>query len=316
MIDYENNPNYLNSFINYSINIQNKSLNSVSEYYYDICNMLKYMKIHYKIVSEKDFNKITIKDVSIRLLRKIQLNDLYDYLTFLCDEKHLKPITRARKCSSVRIFFKYLYEILKVIKYNPANNLQKPKIEKREAVYLSFNECVSLIKTVKNCKNRNKKRNYAIIIIFLNCGIRLSELTKINISDIDFIDNKIRIIGKGNKERIIYLNNACINAINAYKEDRTEGALFLSERKNRISRREVQYIIKNEFRNAGLSEKYTVHKLRHTCATIMYQYGHVDIRLLQKILGHENITTTEIYTHVTDFQMQQAMNNNPLARIR
>lgn len=178
--------------------------------------------------------------------------------------------------------------------------------------------------TVQNEDNRNVSRDYAIITLFLNCGMRLSELVGINIKDITFSENKLNVIGKGNKERTIYLNNACIDAINKYLLDRpkegikynSKDALFLSERRERISNRTVQTIVRRELLKSGLDiNKYSVHKLRHTAATLMYQYGNVDIRALQELLGHESISTTEIYTHVDNIQIRNAVENNPLANI-
>ena len=188
--------------------------------------------------------------------------------------------------------------------------------------YLSLDESMQLLDVTHDENNRNNLRDYAIITLFLNCGMRLSELVNIDITDINFNDCKLNVIGKGNKERTIYLNKACINAINDYLNVRqtktlktdSRNALFLSERRERISNRTVQTIVKNELRKAGLDiNKYSVHKLRHTAATLMYQYGNVDIRALQEILGHESIATTEIYTHVDSSQLRDAVENNPLA---
>ena len=195
---------------------------------------------------------------------------------------------------------------------------------KRLPKYLSLDESRKLLDTVQNEDNRNTSRDYAIITLFLNCGMRLSELVGINIKDITFSENKLNVIGKGNKERTIYLNNACVNAINTYLLDRpkegikynSKDALFLSERRERISNRTVQTIVRRELLKSGLDiNKYSVHKLRHTAATLMYQYGNVDIRALQELLGHESISTTEIYTHVDNLQIRNAVESNPLANI-
>ena len=190
--------------------------------------------------------------------------------------------------------------------------------------YLSLDESMCLLKVAQHEDNRNHIRDYAIITMFLNCGMRLSELVNINIKDINFTDSKLNVIGKGNKERVIYLNKACIKAINEYLEIRPKekikydsvDALFLSERCERISNRTVQLIVKKELIKAGLDvNKYSVHKLRHTAATLMYQYGDVDIRALQELLGHESISTTEIYTHVDNSQVRNAVESNPLANL-
>ena len=187
--------------------------------------------------------------------------------------------------------------------------------------YLTLEDSKKLLEVTCNDDNRNAKRDFAIITLFLNCGMRLSELIGINIKDIHFDDAKMTVIGKGNKERTIYLNKACMNAIKDYLEVRpkegvdykSKDALFLSERRERISRRSVQYIVEKELKKAGLdTTKYSVHKLRHTAATLMYQYGEVDIRALQELLGHASISTTEIYTHVANEQVRDAVERNPL----
>lgn len=215
-----------------------------------------------------------------------------------------------------------------MIDSNPAQNLETPKLDKRLPKYLSLDDSKKLLTvTVNDESDENKERDYAIITLFLNCGLRLSELIGINLQDINFDDYKLTVIGKGNKERTIYLNKACINAIKDYIKVRpTEGvkndskasnkALFLSKRRERISNRTVQYIVEKELRKAGLdTSKYSTHKLRHTAATLMYQYGNVDIRALQELLGHESISTTEIYTHVNNEQVRNAIEKNPLSNI-
>ncbi len=325
MIDREKNPDFLNSFLDYSITILNKSPNSVKEYNYDLNMFLKYMMIHFKLTDQDDFNKIDISKFDIETLKTITLDDIHAFISYLAIENKSKPATRARKVSTIRIFFKYLAEKEKIIDYNPAQNLETPKLEKRMPKYLSLDDSKKLLNIASDETNKNKERDFAIITLFLNCGMRLSELVGININDIDFDENKMTVIGKGNKERTIYLNKACINAINNYltvrpkegvKVDKkhSEKALFLSGQKQRISNRTVQYIVDKELMQAGLDPtKYSVHKLRHTAATLMYQYGNVDIRALQELLGHESISTTEIYTHVSNEQVRNAVENNPLA---
>ena len=326
MIDRSLNPDYLNSFLDYSVTILNKSPNSIKEYNYDLVMFLKFIKLRFKLTNETDFSAITILDIPISEIRKIKLDDIHAFLSYLTTEHHSKAATRARKVSTIRIFFKYLSQKAGLIDANPAQNLETPKQEKRMPKYLSLDESKKLLAITANEEdNRNAKRNYAIITIFLNCGIRLSELVGLNIKNIDFSENKLTVIGKGNKERTIYLNKACVNAINDYisnsrpregiKYD-SKDALFLSERKERISNRTVQSVVKKELQKAGLDiNKYSVHKLRHTAATLMYQYGGVDIRALQELLGHESISTTEIYTHVENSQVRNAIESNPLANI-
>lgn len=322
MISREQNPDYLNSFLDYSITILNKSPNSVKEYNYDLANFLKYMKIQLKITDEKDFSKIEVKDFSIENLRKISLNDIHAYISYLAVANRSKATTRARKISSIRIFFKYLTQKVDVLEINPAQNLETPKLEKRVPKYLSLEDSKKLLDVAGHEDNRNNHRDYCITTLFLNCGMRLSELVGINITDIDFSDCKMTVIGKGNKERTIYLNKACMRSINDYLNVRpkdklkfdSRDALFLSERRERISNRTVQIIINKELQAAGLDvKKYSVHKLRHTAATLMYQYGNVDIRALQELLGHESISTTEIYTHVSNEQVRNAIESNPLS---
>lgn len=329
MIRREENPDYINAFLDYSTTILNKSQNSIKEYNYDLAMFLKFIKIHFNLTKETDFNKIEIKDLSFDVIKKIELDDIHAFLGYLTTTYHSKSATRARKISTIRIFFKYLSQDASqkfLLDHNPALNLKTPKKDKRLPKYLSLDESKRLLDAASNEDNRNCERDYAITTLFLNCGMRLSELVGININDIDFSECKMTVIGKGNKERTIYLNNACMKAISSYLQVRpkvvkhdnknSEKALFLSERKERISNRTVQYIVNKELMQAGLdSRKYSVHKLRHTAATLMYQYGEVDIRALQELLGHESISTTEIYTHVNSDQVRSAVERNPLANL-
>ena len=325
MINREENPEYLNSFLDYSTTILNKSPNSIKEYNYDLAMFLKFIKLHFHLTDEHDFSKITIKDISIDTIKKIKLDDIHAFISYLATEQKSKPATRARKVSTIRIFFKYLSQKANLIENNPAQDLETPKLDKRLPRYLNLDDSKKLLAATDNEDNRNHERDYTIITLFLNCGMRLSELVGININDIDFSENKMTVIGKGNKERTIYLNNACVKAISEYlavrpkngiKADKLNSpkALFLSERKTRISKRTVQHIVYTKLMAAGLDpSKYSTHKLRHTAATLMYQYGQVDIRALQELLGHESISTTEIYTHVDNSQIRSAVERNPLA---
>lgn len=327
MINHENNPDYLNSFLDYTVTILNKSHNTIKEYNYDLATFLKFIKVRFKMTDEEDFSKITIKDIPLSTIKQIKLDDIHAFLSYLTNTYHSKAATRARKASSIRVFFNYLSQKANLIEFNPAQNLETPKLDKRLPKYLSLEDSKRLLNVAGSDDNRNNKRDYAIITLFLNCGMRLSELVGINIKDINFSECQMTVIGKGNKERTIYLNKACMTAINNYlavrpvegiKTDKanSKNALFLSERKERISRRTVQYIVDKELRAAGLdTSKYSVHKLRHTAATLMYQYGKVDIRALQEVLGHESISTTEIYTHVANVQARSAIENNPLSDV-
>ena len=324
MINREDNPEFINSFLDYSITILNKSPNSIKEYNYDLAMFFKFMKIHFHLTSEHDYEKIKINDFSIENLRRITLDDIHSFVSFLAIDLKSKAATRARKVSTIRVFFKYLATKTTLIDVNPAQNLETPKQDKRIPKYLSLDDSKKLLDASLDIDNRNKERDYAILTLFLNCGMRLSELVGINIKDINFSDCKLNVIGKGNKERTIYLNKACMNAINEYLKVRpregvkydSKDALFLSERRERISNRTVQYTVEKELRKAGLdTTKYSTHKLRHTAATLMYQYGNVDIRALQELLGHESISTTEIYTHVDNSQVRNAVESNPLANL-
>ena len=327
MINREDNPDFLNSFLDYTVTILNKSPNTIKEYNYDLATFLKFIKVHFKMTDEENFSNITIKDMSIDTLKKIKLDDIHAFLSYLTNTYHSKATTRARKVSSIRVFFNYLCAKANLIEINPAQNLETPKLYRRLPKYLSLEDSIKLLDVTSNEDNRNYQRDYAIITLFLNCGMRLAELVGINIQDIDFSENRMTVIGKGNKERAVYLNKACVHAVNEYlavrpkegiKTDKlnSKNALFLSERKERISRRTVQNIVDKELKAAGLdTNKYSVHKLRHTAATLMYQYGNVDIRALQEVLGHESISTTEIYTHVANEQARDAIENNPLANI-
>ena len=324
MINREDNPEFLNSFLDYSITILNKSPNSVKEYNYDLAMFLKYMKIHFKLTTKTDLKEISVVDFPVDVLKKITLEDIHSFVSYLAIHNKSKAATRARKISTIRIFFKYLAIKANIIEINPAQNLETPKQEKRMPKYLTLEDSEKLLAVTSNEDNRNKERDYAIITLFLNCGMRLSELVGINTKDIHFDECKMTVIGKGNKERTIYLNKACMHAIKEYLEVKpkkgiyyqAKDALFLSERRERISKRTVQYIVEKELRKAGLdTTKYSTHKLRHTAATLMYQYGEVDIRALQELLGHASISTTEIYTHVANEQVRNAVEKNPLANI-
>ena len=216
MIERDKNPDFLNSFLDYSITILNKSPNSVKEYNYDLSMFLKYIMIRYKLTKEEDYKNIDISEFDISTLKKISLDDIHAFVSHLAVENKSKAATRARKVSTIRIFFKYLSEKERVLKNNPAQNLETPKLDKRVPKYLSLDDSRKLLDIAADENNKNKERDFAIITLFLNCGLRLSELVGINTKDIDFNECKLTVIGKGNKERTIYLNKACMNAINDY----------------------------------------------------------------------------------------------------
>ncbi|UZQ86819.1 tyrosine recombinase XerC [Thermoclostridium stercorarium] len=312
----EDAPVLLKDFLNYMQTIKGKSANTVQVYLYDLRVFMRFLKIHKKLVPEDtDFDSIDISDVDENFLKTVTLSDLYSFMSFVSNNRSNSVYARARKVASLKSFFKYLTTKAKVLDINPAQELESPKIVKRLPRYLNIEESKKLLSSVDG---KYSARDYAILTLFLNCGLRLSELVGINLNSIQ--NNTLRVIGKGNKERIIPLNSACIDAINEYMKVRpVEGvidknALFLSERKQRISKATVQHIVKKYIISAGLDPKrYSTHKLRHTAATLMYKYGHVDIRALQELLGHESIATTEIYTHLDEQQLKNAVDSNPLA---
>lgn len=314
---FDDMPDIVVEFLNYMLTIQNKSEKTVQEYYYDLRTFLRYIKIIKYNADENKFDELSVNDITIDDIKSIDLTDLYSFMAFMSRQRNNTAVTRARKVACLKSFYKYLYTKLKVIDYNPAAELDSPKTVKSLPRYLKLDESIRLLQSIKGKKN--VARDYAIITLFLNCGLRLSELVSININDIR--GDVLTVVGKGNKERTIYLNKACKDAIEAYLKERSkiEGirdpkALFISERKNRISPKTVQYLVKKYIKAAGLDpDKYSPHKLRHTAATLMYKHGNVDIRSLQAILGHESVATTEIYTHVDNDQLRQAVNKNPLS---
>jgi integrase/recombinase XerD len=310
-------PIILKDFLNYMETIKGKSKNTIKEYFYDLRLFFRYLKVYRDLTDESNFNKIDISDITIDYIKDVTLSDLYSYMSFLSRERDNSASSRARKVASIRSFFNYVTNKAKLLDYNPASELESPKILKRLPKYLNVEESKKLLSSIDG---ENRERDYAIITLFLNCGLRLSELVGINLNNIK--NDSLTVVGKGGKERTVYLNNACIRAIEAYKRVRpVEGvkdrnALFLSQRKQRISNKTVQHIVKKYIKNAGLDpERYSTHKLRHTAATLMYKHGNVDIRALQEILGHESISTTEIYTHVDSQQLRNAADSNPLAEI-
>lgn len=309
-------PPRLTEYLNYLVTVKNSPVSTVKNYKSDLKMFLRFIK-KIRTKSKEDISLIDISDVDDMFLQKIMLNELYMFTTFLTIEKKAAQPTRARKIIAIRSFFKYLNTKAKVLTNNVALELEIPKKEKRNPVYLTLDESKTLLAAPKG---RQKKRDYCIITLFLNCGLRLSELVGINISNIK--QDTLTVIGKGNKERTVYLNDACIKAINDYLEVREipkpghEDALFLSQQKQRISDRAVQELIGKHFKEANITgKKYTPHKLRHTAATLLYKYANVDIRTLKEILGHEDVSTTQIYTHVDDESLREAVKANPLANI-
>ena len=314
-------PQVIREYLGYIKTIKGKSKLTAAEYYTDLRTFFRYIKLKRNLVdTNTEFEDIKINDVDIALIKTITLMDIFEYMNYLVDERQNSASTRARKSSSLRSFFKYLTNKTGQLTYNPLQELELPKIKSSLPKFLTLEQSIDLLKSVNG---PYKERDYCILVLFLNCGMRLSELVGINLKDISS-NNTIKITGKGNKERIIYLNEACINAINSYMKVRpTEklagkdrDALFISRNHKRISPKTVQYIVKKYLARIDLDKQgYSTHKLRHTAATLMYQYGEVDIRILKDILGHENLGTTQIYTHVSDKQMKDAAQSNPLSKI-
>lgn len=309
-------PPRLTEYLNYLITVKNSPLSTVKNYKSNLKMFLRFIK-KLRTRSKEDISLIDISDIDDSFLQKINLNELYMFTTFITVERKNGPAARARKISALKGFFKYLNNKAKILTSNPTLELESPRMQKRNPVYLTLDESKVLLSVPKG---RNQLRDYCIIVLFLNCGLRLSELIGINISNIK--DDMLTVIGKGNKERTVYLNDACIRAIKDYMEVRPEpkedskDALFLSQQRQRISDNAVQLLLKKHFTSAALTgKKYTPHKLRHTAATLMYKYGNVDIRALKEILGHESVSTTQIYTHVDNESLREAVKSNPLANI-
>ena len=313
--------NLVDDFLDYMKSTKGSSDNTVKEYYYDLRVFVRFIKKRKNLVDESiDFNDIAIEDISPEVLESVTKQDIYAYNAFLERERKISNRSKFRKISSVRSFYNYLYAKIEVIKKNPIIDIDMPKIEKTLPVYLTLDQSLNLLKTIEKSKIKAlyKKRDYAIVTLFLNCGMRLSELSAINISHLKD-DNTLKVIGKGNKERTIYLNEASVYAVNEYLKLRPQikdDALFLSMREQRMSNRSIQHMIEKHMKNSGLdTNKYSVHKLRHTAATLLYQYGNADIRSLQEILGHESVNTTEIYTHVNKKSLKKLVESNPLSKV-
>ena len=315
-------PPILRDFLTYSETIRGKSAKSVEEYYLDLQTFFRYLlSIRGLVSKDTEFEKISIANVDAELLSSVTISDLYSFIVFCKNERGNNTATRARKTSTLRIFFKYLTSQIHLLEVNPAELLEAPKVKAALPRHLTLEESLELLSSVDG---PNKERDYCILTLFLNCGMRLSELCGLNLSDIR-PDGTLRLLGKGNKERIVYLNDACTSAISAYLAVRpNEGvkgddknALFISRNKKRISNKTVQHLVQVYLDKAGLSGLgFSTHKLRHTAATLMYQHGNVDIRVLKDILGHANLGTTQIYTHISDKQIKQAIDSNPLSSVK
>ena len=318
---YSDVPQILRNYLNFMIVIKGKSPNTVREYYYDLRLFFRFVHASVNNISFNEINKVNLDDFDEKLLKQISLNDLYEFMAYINNSHSDNDNYRARKVASLKSFFNYLHIKIGFIDNNPAANLDSPKIKKRMPRYLTLDESISFL---SNIDGKFQARDLAIFSIFLNCGLRLSELVGINLKNINFEKRSLRVIGKGNKERLVYLNDLCINAIKNYLEVRPEvvvqsdmDALFISSQGRRISNRMVEILAKKYFEKAGLDyELYSPHKLRHTAATLMYRDGNVDIRTLQELLGHTSLATTQIYTHIKNDDLKDAADSNPLANIK
>lgn len=315
---FDDVPKLLKEFLFYLDIVNGKSEKTIYEYYLDLRLYLKFIKKHRLQLTEEIF-EVSVTDIDVDFIKTIKLEDTYEYLFYMKERRGCSARTINRKSCSIRVFFKYLTNKAGILEKNPMENLESSSLSQTLPKYLSLDESISLLDSIDG---NNAKRDYAMLELFLNCGLRLSELVSINLSDID--SDYITITGKGNKQRSIYLNSVCKSAIDDYIQNErpfdnlkheAKKALFVSRNGNRISRRAVQNVVEKRLKESGLGDKkYSTHKLRHTAATLMHKYGGVDIRVLQEVLGHENLGTTQIYTHIDNEQVKNAIDSNPISR--
>ena len=328
LIDYNELPEIVRNFASYKTGIQGCSKKTVDEYMLDLRTFLRFLIAQRDgiAVESDDFVKIDIRHVDLDFIRTIHTEQIYEFLMYSGDVRKNLWAAKSRKLSAIKGFYKYLTVKRNLLEDNPAINIEAPKAKKSLPKVLTLQESIALLDAIRNDKDsKTVQRDLTIVTIFLNCGIRLSELVGINYNDLDPELRSMRVLGKGNKERIIYLNDAARRAVSDYLRVRldpryittSDNAFFLSRRQVRISDKTVQWFIGKYLELAGLGGRgLSVHKLRHTAATLMYQSGKVDIRVLKDILGHEQLNTTQIYTHLVDRNMEMAMENNPLADLK
>ncbi len=317
-------PKLLQDFAQYKLVVQGCSPKTVTEYLFDMRTFCRYF-VAKRTGEETDgetLKKMNIADLDLEFFKSLSEGDIYEFLFFTKSDRDNESSSRARKLSAIKSFYKYLVTKKQYFETNPAINIETPKKKKQLPKHLSIEECVDLLTASKSDpESKTKERDYCILTLFLNCGMRLSELVGINLPDIDRDLESLKVMGKGSKERIIYLNDACRSALSDYLAVRpqstdTSQPLFISRLNKRISVKTVQWLVKKYLDEAGLSNKnYSTHKLRHTAATLMYQSGKVDVRVLKDILGHEQLNTTQIYTHVSNPDMEKAMQSNPLSDV-
>lgn len=311
-------PPVMKEYLGYMETIKGRSSKTMDEYFIDLRTFFRYMKQFRGLVSfDIREDQIPITDIDLAFIRSITTTDVYEYMNYLKTERSNTNKTRARKTTSLRMFFKYLTDYKHDLEHNPVQNLETPKLKKSLPQYLTMEQSIALL---QSAQGEFAQRDYCMLTLFLNCGLRRAELAGINIQDIGK-DRTLRVRGKGNKERMLYLNEACMDAIEQYLKVRPvdgvqdKQALFLSHLKKRISLQGVHYVVKGYLKKVEGAENMSTHKLRHTAATLMYQQGGVDIRVLKDLLGHENLGTTEIYTHLSSQQIKQAAEDNPLSHI-
>lgn len=330
MNDYRTEaPPILRDFLSYHETIKAHSKRTVDEYFLDMRNFFRYMKlVRDPALKNLELSEIDIMDVDLEFVSTVTLSDIYSYMTYLSRDRilhqnsstsdyGLNAASRARKISTLRSFYNYLTNKAHLLEKNPIKDIDSPKQMKALPKYLTLDESFQLLDSVDG---QNQERDYAILTLFLNCGLRISELCGLNLNDIK--DEALRVLGKGNKVRVVYLNDACLDALRAYLSvrrpitGRDQNALFLSSRNERISRSTVHALVKKHIARAGLDPSlYSSHKLRHTAATLMLQNG-VDVRAVQEVLGHEHLNTTEIYTHIDNEALRVAAKANPLSHVR
>lgn len=325
---YHDCPLVLRDFLIYHETIKGQSPRTISEYYLDLRMFLRFIKLmRNDMPIHTRLDDIDIRNVDIDFIRTITTSDIFDFLSYLANERTanpdspapeygISPAARARKLSALKSFYKYLTVRTKQLTDNPVADLEYPKLRKSLPKYLTLEQSSALLRAVSG---PNEKRDYAILMLFLNCGIRRSELVGLNLTDI--YEDRIRVVGKGNKERIVYFGSACRKAIDAYLPERNKKvlsdnrALFGSRDGNRISVSAVHRLVKKAFMQAGLdSTQFSAHKLRHTAATMMLSGG-VDVKTVQEVLGHENLNTTQIYTHIESTELKIAAEANPLSKL-
>lgn len=325
---YSDCPQILRDFLVYHETIKGQSKRTISEYYLDLRMFLRFIRLmrnDMPITTRLD--DIPIKDVDLEFIRQITTSDIYDFLSYLAHDRTqdpdapspeygISPTARARKLSALKSFYKYLTVRTKMLAENPVADMEYPKLRKSLPKYLTFEQSSALLQAVSG---QNEKRDYAILMLFLNCGIRRSELVGLNLTDV--YEDRIRVMGKGNKERIVYFGSSCRKAIDAYLVERNKKvlsdnrALFGSRDSNRISVTAVHRLVKKALLQAGLdSTQFSAHKLRHTAATMMLSGG-VDVKTVQEVLGHENLNTTQIYTHIENTELKIAAEANPLSKL-